>query len=99
MKNKLKTKIKKNIKWLKDSSDKDYEGKYQPKKFGESKSVAFEIEGLAKSFCQTTEWANGEGYDFCFQDEKGNSRRIELHLDDIQVMLAGLDHFNHFDND
>lgn len=52
---------KKIVKWLKITANDiaEIDG-YSPKKFGESKSVEFEIDGLVKSFCKVTKWSNGE---------------------------------------
>ena len=93
-----KSKIKKHlVKTEEDAIKEDY---YRPKKFGISKSVEYEIDGLMKSFCKLTEWANGEGYDISFESEvskdKWETKRIELHLDEIDVFLACLNNFKYF---
>ena len=97
---KLKQKI---AKWLKiteeDIKANDY---YHPKLFGEGKTVCYEINGLTDSFCQLTEWTNGEGYDISFQtktDTKNNTwedKRISLHTDELDVFFACLNHFKYF---
>lgn len=73
---------------------------YQPKLFGEGKSIEYEIDGLCKSFCKLTEWSNGEGYDINFQSEyikgKFEDKNISLHTDEIDVLLASLNHFKYF---
>ncbi len=73
---------------------------YRPKKFGESKSVEYEIDGLTKSHCKLTEWSNGEGYDVSFQTEvnkgKYDYKSIELHTDELDVLFACLNHFKYF---
>jgi len=73
---------------------------YMPKLFGESKSVEYEIDGMKKSFCKLTQWANGEGYDVSFESEvsKGRweSKRIELHTDELETFFACLNHFKYF---
>lgn len=73
---------------------------YIPKKFGEGKSVEYEIDGLTKSFGKVTEWANGEGYDISFESEvskdKWEKKIIELHIDEIDVFLACLNNFKYF---
>ena len=73
---------------------------YMPKLFGESKSVEYEIDGMKKSFCKLTEWANGEGYDVSFESEistgKWENKRIELHTDELETFLACLNHFKYF---
>ena len=50
---------KKIAKWLKITANDiaEIDG-YAPKKFGESRSVEFEINGLVESFCKVTEWCN-----------------------------------------
>lgn len=90
--------IKKTIaKWLKiteeDIKANDY---YHPKLFGEGKTVEYEIDGLAKSFCKLTEWANGEGYDISFDTDKQNTKTISLHTDELDVLFACLNHFKYF---
>jgi hypothetical protein len=69
---------------------------YMPKLFGEGKTVEYEIDGLAKSFCKVTEWTSGEGYDISFDTEKQETKRIDLHTDEIEVFLACLNHFKYF---
>lgn len=91
--------IKKTIaKWLKiteeDIKANDY---YHPKLFGEGKTVEYEIDGLAKSFCKLTEWTNGEGYDISFDTDKQNTKTISLHTDELDVLFACLNHFKYFE--
>jgi len=73
---------------------------YMPKLFGESKSVEYEIDGMTKSFCKLTQWANGEGYDVSFESEVSKGRwenkRIELHTDELETFFACLNHFKYF---
>jgi hypothetical protein len=73
---------------------------YMPKLFGEGKTVEYEIDGMKKSFCKLTQWVNGEGYDVSFESEvstgKWESKRIELHTDEIETLLACLNHFKYF---
>ena len=73
---------------------------YMPKLFGEGKTVEYEINGMKKSFCKLTEWANGEGYDVSFESEistgKWENKRIELHTDELDVLFACLNHFKYF---
>ena len=73
---------------------------YRPKLFGEGKTVEYEIDGMKKSFCKLTQWVNGEGYDVSFESEvskgKWESKRIELHTDELDVFLACLNHFKYF---
>ena len=73
---------------------------YQAKLFGEAKSVEYSIDGLCKSYCKLTEWSNGEGYDINFQSEyvkgKFEDKSISLHTDEIDVLLASLNHFKYF---
>jgi len=73
---------------------------YMPKLFGEGKTVEYEIDGMKKSFCKLTEWVNGEGYDVSFESEvskgKWESKRIELHTDELETFFACLNHFKYF---
>lgn len=90
--------IKKTIaKWLKiteeDVKANDY---YHAKLFGEGKTVEYEIDGLAKSFCKLTEWTNGEGYDISFDTDKQTTKTISLHTDELDVLFACLNHFEYF---
>lgn len=94
----MKKEIKKFLEKQKEESvSKDY---YQAKLFGEAKSVEYSIDGLCKAYCKLTGWANGEGYDLSFQTEaiKGNweEKRIELHTDELDCLLACLNHFKYF---
>lgn len=73
-------------------------GDYKAKKFGESKSVSFEIKGLVHTFVQTTEWTNGEGYDVSIETEttKGNwqTKTLSIHLDELECVLRGMHFLN-----
>jgi hypothetical protein len=73
---------------------------YMPKLFGEGKTVEYEIDGMKKSFCKLTQWANGEGYDVSFESEVSKGRwenkRIELHTDELETFFACLNHFKYF---
>lgn len=69
---------------------------YHPKLFGEARTVEYEIDGLVKSFCKLTEWANGEGYDISFEPDKEDAKRISLHTDEIDTLLACLTYFKYF---
>jgi hypothetical protein len=93
-----KSKIKKHL--IANEEDAIAEDYYRPKKFGEGKSVEYEIDGLTHSFCKVTEWANGEGYDVSFESEvtkdKWEKKRIELHHDEIDVFLACLNNLKYF---
>ena len=93
-----KSKIKKHL--IANEEDAIKEDYYRPKKFGEGKTVEYEIDGLTKSFCKVTEWANGEGYDVSFETEthkdKWENKRIELHHDELDVFFACLNHFKYF---
>lgn len=76
---------------------------YHPKLFGEGKTVSYEINGLTDSFCQLTEWTNGEGYDIFFQTKTDTKighwedKRISLHTDEIETLFACLNHFKYFE--
>lgn len=69
---------------------------YMPKLFGEGKTVEYQIDGLTKSICKVTQWSNGEGYDVSFDTEKQPTKRIDLHIDELDVFLACLNHFKYF---
>lgn len=76
-----------------------------PKLFADDiKSVSYEIDGLTKSHCQVTEYPSGEGYTISFETNEGSkndsnwvSKRIDLHHDEIDVLLSCLNHLKHFD--
>lgn len=76
-------------------------GETMPKVFGESKGVTFEKSGLVKTFCTAHGWASGEGFDLSWQTENGNGKwvdkRIELHDDEVETMLAALEHLGYFE--
>lgn len=91
MKNKTKKKIKQSRENLKS-----FDG-YETKLFGTGKVVAYEINGIVKSFCMTSEWPNGEGFDFSFTtEEEDRPKNISLHCDEIDVMMSCLEHLNYF---
>lgn len=99
---KLNKKIKKGLKKQnKEAIENDY---YMPKLFGESKSVEYEIDGLAKSYAKVTQWANGEGFDISFETEVNTniksweSKSIRLHTDELDCLLACLNHFKYFNH-
>jgi hypothetical protein len=69
---------------------------YMPKLYGTGKTVEYKIDGLVNSYCKLTEWVNGEGYDVSFDTEKQETKRIDLHTDEIEVFLACLNHFKYF---
>jgi hypothetical protein len=91
-------------KWLKiteaDVIDNDY---YMPKKFGESRSVEYELDGLVKTFCKVTPWANGEGYDISFETQvnektgKWENKRIELHSNELETFFHCLKDLEYFE--
>jgi hypothetical protein len=85
------------VKQNKEAIEEEY---YMPKLFGEGKTVEYEIDGMKKSFCKLTQWANGEGYDVSFESEVSKGRwenkRIELHTDELDVFFACLNHFKYF---
>lgn len=92
--NNMKNKIFKFLEyWKKENEENDF---YQPKLFGESKSVEYKIDGLSKSFCKVTEWSNGEGFDVSFDTEKQPTKTISLHIDEVDVFLACLNHLKYF---
>lgn len=90
--------LKKRIaKWLKiteeDIKANDF---YKAKLFGEGKTVEYEIDRLVKSYCKLTEWVNGEGYDISFDTNNEETKKISLHTDEIDCLLASLTHFKYF---
>jgi hypothetical protein len=96
---------KKIAKWLKiTAQDIEEMDGYQPKKFGESRSVEYEIDGLVKTFCKVTEWANGEGFDISFETEENvklgtwENKRIEIHTDELECLFACLNELKYFEN-
>lgn len=97
---KLLKKIKKHLKLTNEEAKK--EEYYMPKLFGESKSVEYEIDGLAKSYCKVTAWANGEGYDISFETEENTNikswktKSISLHTDELDCFFACLNHLKYF---
>lgn len=95
--------LKKVGKWFnKNQQEAIKEDYYRPKLFGKSKSVTYEIDGLAKSYCSITAWANGEGFDISFQTQANTKtgdwedKRISIHTDELDCMLAGLNHLKYF---
>ena len=88
-KKKIKSKLKKdNLEFNKN----DY---YQPKLCGESKTVAYQIDGLVKSYCDVSEWPSGEGFTISFETEN-KEKYISLHHDELDALLACLDHLGYF---
>ena len=60
-------------------------------------AVSVETKRLAESLVMLTEWPNGEGYDLVICEKKGNTKHIELHIDEIEAILRGLMELNYFD--
>ena len=93
-----KSKIKKHL--VKTEEEAIKEEYYKPKKFGEGKTVEYEIDGMRKSYCKLTEWVNGEGYDISFESEvskgKWESKRIDIHIDELDTLFSCLNHFKYF---
>jgi hypothetical protein len=77
---------------------------YHPKKFGESRSVEYQMDGLIKTFCKVTEWSNGEGLDISFETEDNvklgtwKNKRIELHTDELETFFYCLNDLGYFKN-
>jgi hypothetical protein len=94
MKKKTKKKIKTSLDRIK-SETLAMEG-YQPKLFGTGRVVAYETKGLINTFCMMAEWPNGEGFDFSFDTDKDQPKRISLHVDEIETMLRCLEHMDYF---
>ena len=90
----LKRQIIKLLKITKEDVDaNDY---YHAKFFGESNSVEYSIDGITKSHCKVTDWANGEGYDISFDTDSKERINIQLHVDEIDCLMACLMHFKYF---
>lgn len=98
--------IKKTIaKWL-NITEQDIKANnyYGPKKFGESKSVEYENDGLTKTFCKVTKWSNGEGFDISFETQDNvklgtwKNKRIDLHSDELDTLLYCLKDLGYFEN-
>ena len=75
---------------------------YGAKKFGESRSVEYEMDGLVKTFCKVTPWSNGEGFDISFETQENTktgrwiNKRIELHEDELDTMFYCLNDLGYF---
>lgn len=61
------------------------------------KAVSVETKTLVESLVMLTEWANGEGYDLSICEKNGDTKHIELHVDEIEGLLRGLIELNYFD--
>ena len=84
-------------KWLKiTEADVITDDHYRPKKFGESRSVEYELKGLVDVFCKVTKWSNGEGYDISFETDQ-RSKRIDLHIDELDTLFYCLNDLKHFE--
>jgi len=95
--------IKKKIaKWLKITTEDIQEiNGYLPKKFGTSRSVEYQMQGLVDTFCKVTEWSNGEGFDISFETKTDNgyqTKRIDVHVDELECLFACLNDFKYFEN-
>jgi len=42
---------------------------------------------LSDSTVIIAEWENGEGFDFQFIDKSGETKNLELHIDELELML------------
>lgn len=95
--------IKKKVaKWLKITTEDIQEiNGYLPKKFGESRSVEYQIDGLVDTFCKVTEWSNGEGFDISFETKSTNgwqTKRIDVHVDELECLFACFNDLKYFEN-
>ena len=61
------------------------------------KAVSVETKTLTESLVMLTAWANGEGYDLTICEKNGDTKHIELHVDEIEGLLRGLIELNYFD--
>jgi len=56
--------------------------------------------GIEDTIVMCTEFPNGEGYDCSFYGStSGDTKKISLHYDDIQGLLACLEELNYFEDD
>ena len=80
---------------------------FGPKKMGDIKAVAFNIEDpigdgkYEETICQTTEWINGEGYDINFSNYNQKSgitkeKALSLSVTEIDLILSSLNELEHF---
>ncbi len=95
--------IKKKIaKWLNiTTQDIESMNGYMPKKFGESQSVEYEVDGLVHAHCKVTQWANGEGYDISFESKTNSNwqnKRIDIHVDELECLFACLNDLKYFES-
>lgn len=94
--------IKKTIaKWLNITEADAVREEYSyPNKFGESRSVEYEMEGMSKVFCKVTPWSNGEGFDISFdtevRDKNWENKKISLHDDELLTMMYCLQDLKYF---
>ena len=61
------------------------------------KAVSVETKSIAESLVMLTVWANGEGYDLSICEKNGDTKHIELHVDEIEGLLRGLIELNYFE--
>lgn len=79
-------------KWLEEE-----ESEWSPKKSCDLKAVSYTMKQPKSDdiLCQTTEWDNGEGYDFVIY-ERGEEKFMSLGDDKINLMLACLNDLGYF---
>jgi len=51
------------------------------------------------SYMSIVAWENGEGYDVILSDDKCDSQLIPMHMDDINLLLKGLEKMGYFEFD
>ena len=51
------------------------------------KAVSVETKSIAESLVMLTAWANGEGYDLSICEKNGDTKHIELHVDELEAIL------------
>ena len=61
------------------------------------KAVSVETKSIAESLVILTAWAKGEGYDLSICEKNGDTKHIELHVDEIEGLLRGLIELKYFD--
>jgi hypothetical protein len=75
---------------------------YQPKKFGESRSVEYRMDGMVETYCKVTPWANGEGFDISIETEDNVkagtwiNKKIDLHSDELDTLFFCLKDLGYF---
>jgi hypothetical protein len=56
------------------------------------KAVCVELKSLCESMIFITPWTNGEGFEISIEDNKGNNKYFQLHIDEFEGIYRGLKH-------